>query len=81
MDLPDQSLDERSTGAEPGGDDLERGPVIQELLDVVRVCPGHRPAGEESLALLQCELCSFDVSRMVRLEDESLLTHLPDPVL
>ena len=81
VNFPDQSLDERSAGAEPGGDELERGPVVEEFLDVVRVRPGHRLAGEESLALLQGELCFFDVSRMVRLEDERPLTHVPDPVL
>ena len=39
--LPNQSLGERPTLAEPRGDELELGPIVQELTDLVRVGPGQ----------------------------------------
>ena len=81
MDLPDQSLGDRSTAAEPGGDELERVAVVQELAHVLGVRPGYGLASQKPLGFVQRELRSLDVGRVVRFENECTSAHLADPVL
>ena len=81
MVLPNQLLGERPTRAEPSGDELELGPVVQEFPEFVRVGPGQGLPREKSVALLQRELRPFDVRRLVCLKDQNAAIHLADPVL
>jgi len=62
-------------------DEVEGPAVVQKLANVVGVGLRYRLARQQPLGLLQRELGPLDVRRVVGLQHQRPLPHLPDPVL
>ena len=62
------------------GDELEGDAVVEKFPCIVRIGLGHRFAFPQSLSLVQRQAGAFDMSGVVRLQNQCLFAHLPHSV-
>jgi len=79
VNLADQSLRDRCAAGEVLRDEIERPPVVQKLPHIVGVGFRYRLAGHQAFGLVEGQLRALNVRRVVGLEHQRLLAHLPDP--
>jgi len=80
VDLADQALADRRAARQVFAHQVKRLTVVEQLAHVVGVSTGDASPGPELFGLLDAELGSLDVGRVVRLEQQGALAHAPHPV-
>jgi len=81
VNLPDHPFGNGITAVQAFGDELEGAAVIEQLPCIVRISIRHGFSLPETRGLIQRQLGAFDMSSVMRLQHQSLLTDFSHPIV